>query len=80
MEKFIPKNIPEMVIEYNIADLGQKETRDQPGFKPTIEIINININSDYISEGLFFLLMEQYEGEWISDIQESLNGIDRNVY
>ena len=72
MDIYTPENIPEMEIEYTIVDPGQPTTFYQPGFKPEIEISNIKVNGDYVSEGLFFLLMEQHEGEWIGDIQESL--------
>ncbi|MCK5582014.1 MAG: hypothetical protein KAJ18_12160 [Candidatus Omnitrophica bacterium] len=69
-----------MVIEYTIVDPGQKETRNQPGIKPTIGFVDIKVNGDHISEVLFNTLMEQHETEWVIDILESLKGIDRNVY
>ena len=63
MDKFTPKHIPEMVIEYTIMHSSP----------PSIWINDILVNGDYVSAYLFNILIKQHRPEWVREIRESLS-------
>ena len=72
MSRFTPKNIPEITIIFNVTDPRQKLTFHQPGYPPEVEIINIKINGDYVSECLYDILIDRCEEEWVKEILDRI--------
>ena len=69
-----PTYAPEITVKYTIVEPAQRLTRNQPGFDMQIEIDEILVHGQEISESTQADLLTVNEGAWITEIQ---NQIDR---
>lgn len=60
----------EIAIEFVEISPAQHLTRYQPGYDQEIEIQNIKINGNDISEWLQSDLLKRHEAEWIKEMLE----------
>ena len=72
MELYTPYYAPEIDLFYKILSPGQEQTFDQQYYPPEIEIMEVEIHSETISEELTDILLDAHEEQWREEILISL--------
>ena len=68
MRLYTPEYIPEMDIFYRVVSPGQEQTFDQSAVSPNIEIKEIEIHGEGLSEELLDILLDAHEEHWREEI------------
>ena len=67
MAEYTPRNMPEITVEFDYSP-AEDQTRWDPGCPAEVEITEIRINEELISEDLKEDLIDLFGEEWETDI------------
>ena len=67
--EYSPKNMPEVTIRF-FYEPGQATTFYDPGYDPVVEIQEIEINGDVVSDCLYEALLLTFGEDWEKQIIE----------